>query len=101
MTVAYCTVHRPNGFFTMNEGWEHVGLIAASCVAVSATGPGRWSIDRVLGLDTRGTPLTRAALTATIGIIGAAGQLAVFWRKPIPADPSPPVGDETAPPDSE
>lgn len=22
MTVAYATVHRPNGFFTMNEGWS-------------------------------------------------------------------------------
>ena len=82
MTVAYATVHRPNGFFTMNEGWEHVGLIAASSVAISALGPGRWSVDRALGIDTRGTPAVRAAATTIVGVVGAVIQLAVFWRRP-------------------
>lgn len=82
MAVAYKTVHQPNGFFTMNEGWEHVGLLAACCVALSAIGPGRWSVDRKLGVDRIGSPLTRAAVTAGIGLGGAAAQLAVFWRKP-------------------
>jgi putative oxidoreductase len=82
MAVAYHTVHRPNGFFTINEGWEHVGLLAASCVALSAIGPGRWSLDHLLGLDQRGTPLGRALLTTSVGVGGAAAQLALFWRNP-------------------
>jgi putative oxidoreductase len=82
MSVAYATVHRDKGFFTMNEGWEHVGILAGSCVALSAIGPGRYSIDRALGLDERGRPGARAAVTLLIGLGGAAAQLALFWRRP-------------------
>ncbi|WP_375476293.1 DoxX family protein [uncultured Jatrophihabitans sp.] len=93
MAVAYRTVHRPNGFFTMNEGWEHVGLLAASSIALSAIGPGRFSIDRLLGLDDTGTPLLRAAASALLGVGGAAVQLATFWTEPSP-DAHP---DDTSP----
>lgn len=82
MAVAYRTVHRPNGYFVVNEGWEYVGFVAAACVALSALGPGRYSVDRALGLDRVGTPGARALVTAGIGIGGALAQLATFWRKP-------------------
>jgi putative oxidoreductase len=82
MAVAYRTVHRPNGYFVVAEGWEYVGFISAAAVALSALGPGRFSIDRLLGLDRVGTPLSRAVVTAGLGIAGAAGQLAVFWSQP-------------------
>src|SRR5579875_2553477 len=68
MAVAYRTVHRPNGYFVVNEGWEYVGFLAASCVALSALGPGRFSVDRVLGVDRVGTPGRRALLTAGVGL---------------------------------
>lgn len=84
MGVAYATVHRPNGYFVVSEGWEYVGFISASCVALSALGAGRWSVDRLLGLEKAGGPLQRGVLTAGLGIVGALGQLAIFWRKPKP-----------------
>lgn len=82
MAVAYQSVHRKNGYFITAEGWEYVGLISAAAVALSALGPGRWSVDRLLGLDDVAGPLRRALGTAGIGLAGAAGQLATFWDEP-------------------
>jgi putative oxidoreductase len=82
MAVAYRTVHQPNGYFITAEGWEYVGFISASAVALAALGPGRLSADRLLGLDNTGKPWQRAALAAGLGIAGATVQLAVFWRRP-------------------
>jgi putative oxidoreductase len=95
MTVAYHTVHRPNGYFITAEGWEYVGFISASAVALAALGPGPLSIDRVLGLDRLGTPRQRALLAAGLGIGGAALQLAAFWRQP-PPKPAKPETDANA-----
>jgi putative oxidoreductase len=83
MAVAYRTVHQPNGYFITGEGWEYVGFISAAAIALSALGPGRWSVDRLIGVDRKGSPATRAALTAGIGLAGAAGQLATFWSRPV------------------
>jgi putative oxidoreductase len=82
MSVAYMSVHRPNGYFVIKEGWEYVGFISAASLAASALGGGRLSVDRLLGLHTAGTPVTRAAVTAALGVAGAAVQLALFWRSP-------------------
>src|SRR4029078_3384314 len=48
MLVAAWTVHRPNGFFIVKEGWEYNLILAASAVAVATVGPGRFSLDYVL-----------------------------------------------------
>jgi putative oxidoreductase len=82
MAVAYHTVHRPNGYFITAEGWEYVGFVSAAAVALAAVGPGRFSVDRLLGLDDAGAPWQRAAVAAGLGIGGAAAQLAAFWRRP-------------------
>ncbi len=82
MAVAYETVHQPNGYFITSEGWEYVGFISAAALALSALGSGRFSVDRLLGLSRIGSPTTRALVTLGLGVAGAAGQLAVFWRKP-------------------
>lgn len=82
MSVAYQTVHRPNGYFVIAEGWEYAAFLSASAVALSALGSGRWSVDRLLGLDQIGRPGARAALTAGLGIVGAAAQLCTFWTAP-------------------
>ena len=84
MAVAARTVHLPNGYFVVDEGWEYVAFVSAAAVALSALGPGRWSVDRALGLDERLSPGRRAALTAGLGLAGAAAQLAAFWEKPAP-----------------
>jgi putative oxidoreductase len=80
MTVAYHSVHRPNGYFVVSEGWEYVAFISATAVALSALGSGRFSVDRLLGLDRLGSPVTRAAITAGVGVAGALAQLRMFWR---------------------
>ena len=38
MAVAGHTVHRPNGFFVVDEGWEYVALVAAGATALVALG---------------------------------------------------------------
>jgi putative oxidoreductase len=88
MTVAYRTVHQPNGFFVVAEGWEYVGFLSAAATALSAMGSGRFSIDRALGLDDIGTPASRAVATVGLGVAGALAQLKLFWRKPRPTSPS-------------
>ena len=49
MIVAIATVHWTKGFFAGNGGYEFNLLILASAVALSATGPGRFSIDHAIG----------------------------------------------------
>jgi putative oxidoreductase len=85
LSVAYRTVHRPNGYFVIDEGWEYVGFLSAAAVALAALGSGRLSVDRLLGVDRLGSPPKRAALAAGLGIGGAVAQLALFWRRPEPS----------------
>jgi putative oxidoreductase len=73
MSVAYMSLHRPKGYFVIKEGWEYVGFISAASLAASALGGGQ---------HTAGTPVARAAITAAVGLAGAAVQLALFWRSP-------------------
>ena len=51
MLVAIATVHWKNGFFAGGGGYEFNLALIAAATAVAATGPGRFSIDRALGLD--------------------------------------------------
>ena len=82
MAVAGHTVHRPNGFFIVDEGWEYVALVAAASVALSSLGAGRFSVDRLLGLDAAGSPVRRALLTSVLGVGGAVAHLRAFWSAP-------------------
>jgi putative oxidoreductase len=89
MAVAARSVHLDNGFFITAEGYEYVLNLSAASVALAAIGPGGLSIDRLLGIDDKLTPVQRAALAAGVGLAAAAVQLAVFWRpkpKPVPAE---------------
>lgn len=86
MAVAFRTVHQPNGYFITGEGWEYVGFVGAVAVAVSALGSGRWSVDRLLGVDEAATPGARALVTAGLGIGGAVIQLRTYWTGPVPAE---------------
>ena len=51
MFNAIAVVHWSKGFFNGNGGIEFPLLIATVAVAVAATGPGRFSIDRAIGWD--------------------------------------------------
>jgi len=98
MAVAARTVHLPNGFFVVSEGYEYVLNLGTASVALAALGPGRFSVDRLLGLDGRLTAAQRTALAAGLGLAAAAAQLAAFWRRPQP--PAPPEAQESAAPDA-
>ena len=93
-TAAARTVHLPNGFFITGEGYEYVLNLAAASVALAAIGPGEFSIDGLLGLDEKLSPVQRAAIAAGVGLGAAALQLAVFWRpkreesEPVAPDPA-------------
>ena len=81
MIVAMITVHRKNPFFVSTNGIEHPLMFATVAVGVALTGPGRYSLDEVLG-DFR--LLTPAAtwIVLAIGVIGALATLAM--RRPAP-----------------
>src|SRR5262245_46649215 len=42
MLVAAWTVHRPNGFFIVKEGWEYNLVLAVAAVALAGLGAGRF-----------------------------------------------------------
>ena len=85
MAVAARSVHLQNGFFITAEGYEYVLNLSAASVALAAIGPGRLSVDRLLGLEEKLTPLQRAGLAAGLGLAAAAAQLAAFWQRPEPS----------------
>jgi putative oxidoreductase len=84
MAVAGETVHRRNGFFVVDEGYEYVATLAAAAIALAALGPGRVSVDGGFRVDDIGGPVARAAVAAS-GAAAAALQLRLFWQQPAPA----------------
>ena len=80
MAVAAQSVHVRNGFFITSEGWEYVANLAVAAVSLAAIGPGRVSVDRVLGLGARGVGAKGALLAAGVGLGAAAIQLAATYR---------------------
>ena len=92
MLVAAWTVHRPNGFFIVKEGWEYNLILAVSAVALAGA--------RCRPIQ----PRPRAVLStgfydflhgwwglliaAGLGLAGGIGQLVLFYRPPQPADAS-------------
>ena len=50
MAVAIAKVHAPKGFFVQNGGYEYNLVLIIAALAVAAMGPGRFSLDYVLGL---------------------------------------------------
>lgn len=49
MVGAGVFVHIPNGIFIADGGWELVGVIGAGLVALAGVGPGRFSVDHLVG----------------------------------------------------
>jgi putative oxidoreductase len=82
-----------NGFFITAEGYEYVLNLSAASIALAAIGPGSLSVDRLLGLHDKLTPVQRAGLAVGIGLAAAAAQLATFWERPTP---KPVAADESA-----
>jgi putative oxidoreductase len=92
MAVAARTDHRGKGFFVFKGGWEYTAVVAGAAAAAAAHGPGRWSVDALLGRSRRGPGWAVAA--TVVGAGAAAGLLVTSYRpeRPVP-DAAP--GDDT------
>jgi putative oxidoreductase len=85
MLVAIATVHWRNGFWNGQQGYEFNLSLIAAAVAVAATGPGRFSLDRLIGWDG-----SLSGLWWGLGVLGGAALAAlvvvtVLRRAPAPA----------------
>jgi putative oxidoreductase len=87
MLNAIATVHWANGYFAGNGGYEHNLGILAAAVGIAAIGPGRFSLDRLIGWDG-----SISGLWWGVGVLGAAALislllLALGRHRPAPAQP--------------
>jgi putative oxidoreductase len=83
MLVAAWTVHRPNGFFIVKEGWEYNLVLAVSAVAVATLGAGRLSLDWLIFGKNWLDGWAGLLLSVLLGLAGAIGQLLIFYRPPV------------------
>jgi putative oxidoreductase len=72
MATAARTDHRDKGFFVFKGGWEYTGIVAMMAAVIAALGPGRYSVDALLGRSRRGL---RWALIATVFGVGSSAAL--------------------------
>lgn len=82
MVVAAVTVHWKGGFFAQANGIEVPFLYAAGALGLALVGPGRFSLDALLGLEWLWAPRI-AAVALGMGVAGALGNL--LARRPAPA----------------
>lgn len=82
MLNAVYLIHWPNGFFNGNGGYEFNLLIAASAVALAATGPGRFSLDRAIGWEGDITGLWWGVGVAGVAVVVAFLTLTAGRRHP-------------------
>jgi putative oxidoreductase len=73
MLVAIEKVHRANGPWASNGGWEYNAVLIAAALAFAETGAGALSLDRALGLERAG--LAPALAAAAVGAAAAYGTL--------------------------
>jgi len=71
-------VHVPNGFFAMSGGYEYAASLGLTAAGLAVTGPGRLSLDHLLGHAVNRGWMVPAALAgtaaATIAVVGARNQ---------------------------
>jgi putative oxidoreductase len=84
MLVAIAVDHRMHGFFIFRpgEGWEYCGFLAVAAFSIATIGAGKASLDHAIGWDVEG--YWGAGIALIVGVLGAAGQLALFYRPPAP-----------------
>ncbi len=80
MLSAIAAVHLRNGLWNISGGIELPLMYAAAAAAIGFTGPGRFSVDRLLGVHMAGTAGGAGAIVA--GLIAALIALALRRREP-------------------
>jgi len=79
MVVAGWVVHRTNGFFITNGGWEYTAAMAVAAWAAGAIGPGAYSLDAAFGISLNDGS-AGAWIAALLGVGAGVAQLAICWR---------------------
>ena len=77
MAVAIDKVHAKNGPWVTEGGFEYNLVLIAVVLALAAEGPGPFSIDEKLGIETSGPAAALAALALGVGGAAAVSRLAV------------------------
>jgi putative oxidoreductase len=85
MATAVITVHAKNGFFNGSGGFEYNLVLVAVAAAVAATGPGRFSIDRLIGWDGSISGLWWGVGVLVAAVAIGALNVALFRHTPQPA----------------
>jgi putative oxidoreductase len=92
MTVAIEKVHKDNGPWNMNNGYEYNLVMMAALFAIASAGPGPWSLDERLGNVRSGSAVGLAQLAA--GLLGAAAAIRLGSRDGAVAEPAPATTEE-------
>ena len=79
MITAIKTVHWEKGVWSSGGGYEYNLVLLAAVFGLTENGPGKWSIDDVLGKSRWGTAWALAALVA--GAAGSAAALSAAKRE--------------------
>ena len=85
MATAIITVHWKNGFFSGNGGFEYNLVLLSAGAAIAAIGPGRFSVDRLIGWDDAISGVWWGVGVLVVGAVVGALNVAVFRRTPQPA----------------
>jgi putative oxidoreductase len=86
MFVAIASVHWKNGFFNGSQGFEFNLSLIAAAVAVAATGPGRFSLDRLIGWDDNLSGLWWGVGVLVVAALGAAFTLTAMRTRQAPSE---------------
>ena len=68
--IVACSVHWRFGIWAASRGFELPLILAVSAATLALVGPGRWSVDRLIGLDLPGWV---SVVSLVLGCLGAAG----------------------------
>ena len=78
MFVAGVSVHLKQGFFLTKGGYEYTLVLGLAGLSLAFTGPGRFSVDALLGLDLGG--LNWGLLALALGLVAGGIQIAARRR---------------------
>jgi putative oxidoreductase len=87
MLTAIRKVHKPQGVWAAQGGWEYNAVLIAALVALIDAGPGELSVDAALGRDEWGPGWALGGLA--LGAAASTAAIAMGRRAPSPSDAAP------------